>query len=275
MTYSCYCVWEVGLWIAVTRCARQRSSILLLLTMVKVGGLCMWLAWLVWDNLRLSSGLSILIALSIKQRRQLGDSGRAQHCRNPLVYFLSYSALFVYSPPSPPPLSPAPRPPSLSAMTTQKAREMGRGGEEWRREQKREKGEHLVCRALISTALGEQALPTFPHKNTCTNTHARSQSLTHSVMVGHLPAPPWGWKEGMCSADYSGSGCLREWQCVERCATVGQSIIHTPRSAFQWFLPEKREPKCQATGKGFLSWESYMSAHSHIQVGCMIHIQAE
>ncbi len=86
----------------------------------------------------------------------------------------------------------APPPPSLSAMTTQKAGEMGRGGEEWRREQKREKGEHLVCRALISIALGEQALPTFPHKNIGTNTHAHIQSLTHSVMVGPLPAPPWG-----------------------------------------------------------------------------------
>lgn len=60
------------------------------------------------------------------------------------------------------------------------------------REQKREKGEHLVCRALTSIALGEQALPTFPHKKSCTNTHAHIQSLTDSVMVGHLPAPPWG-----------------------------------------------------------------------------------
>lgn len=137
-----------------------------------------------------------MIALSIKQRRQLGDSGRVQRCRSPLVYFLPYSALFVYFPPAPPHPPPAPPRPFLSAMTTQKAREMGRGGEEGRSggvsAKEREKGEHLVCRALISIALGEQALPTFPHKNTCTNIHAHTQSLTHSVMVGYLPAPPWG-----------------------------------------------------------------------------------
>lgn len=37
---------------------------------------------------------------------------------SPLVYFLSYSALFVYFPPA---AYPAPPPPSLSAMATQKA----------------------------------------------------------------------------------------------------------------------------------------------------------
>lgn len=67
----------------------------------EVGELCMWF---VWDNLKRSSELSILIALSIKQRRQLGDSGRAQRCRSPLVYFFSYSALFVYFPPAPHPV---------------------------------------------------------------------------------------------------------------------------------------------------------------------------
>lgn len=36
---------------------------------------------------------------------------------------------------------PAPPPPPLSAMATQKAKEMGRAGEEWRRESKREKRE--------------------------------------------------------------------------------------------------------------------------------------
>lgn len=68
------------------------------------------------------------------------------------------------------------------------------------REQKGEKGEHLVCRALISVALGERVLPTFPHKHTCTHavtptcvctlmhtrtlTHIHSLTLAYTVMVG-------------------------------------------------------------------------------------------
>lgn len=80
MSYSCYSGCKIGIWIEVTRCAWQWSCILLLLNMVKVGGLYMQLAWVVRDSLRCSSDLSILIALSIKQIEQLGDSGRAQYC---------------------------------------------------------------------------------------------------------------------------------------------------------------------------------------------------
>lgn len=139
MTHSCYLVCEMSIWIEVIRCAWQCSCFLLLLDMVKVGELCMWL---VWDNLRRSTESSILITLSIKQRRQLGDSGRTQRCRSTLVYFLLYSALFVYFPPPPssPSRPPSPPSPSLSAMTTQKAREMGRGGRSGG-ESKREKRE--------------------------------------------------------------------------------------------------------------------------------------
>lgn len=131
-------------------------------------------------------------------------------------------------------------------MTTQKARETGRGGEEWRREQKREKGEHLVCRALISMALGEQVLPTFPHKNTCTNTHAHIHSLTHSVMVGYQPAPPWGWKEGMCNADYSRSGCLREWLRV--CGALCHcGTVHYPYPSVCISMVSARKERAKAS----------------------------
>ena len=63
-------------------------------------------------------------------------------------------------------------------------------------------------------------------------------------------------------------------ECVERCATVGQSIIHTPWSAFQWFLPEKESRSVEQQAKAS-SPEIHVSAHSHIQVGGMIHIQTE
>lgn len=49
----------------------------------------------------------------------------------------------------------------------------------------RKKGEHLVCRALISTALGEQALPTFPHK-THAQTHARIFSHSNTGVAWPL-----------------------------------------------------------------------------------------
>lgn len=125
---------------------------------------------------------------------------------------------------------PAPRPVPQHHLLLLSQQWPLRGLERWAEEgrsggesEKREKGEHLVCRALISIALGEQALPTFPH----THTYAHIQSLTHSVMVGHAPTPPWGWKEGMCSADYSGSGCLREWHRV--CATLCHcGTVHYP-----------------------------------------------
>lgn len=69
---------------------------------------------------------------------------------------------------------PPPPPPSLSAMTTQKADEIGRG------ERKRE---HLVCRALISIALGEQVLPIFPHKK-ITHKHTSTYSVTNTLSDG-------------------------------------------------------------------------------------------
>lgn len=37
----------------------------------------------------------------------------------------------------------------------------------------------------------------------------------------------------------------------------------------------ERAKASQATGKGFLSGDSYVSVHSHILVGYMIHIQAQ
>lgn len=96
-------------------------------------------------------------------------------------------------------------------------------------------------------------------------------------MVGHSPAPPWGWKEGMCSADCSRSGCLREWQrmCGALCY-CGTVHYPYPSVCISIVLARKEsEPKRQATGKGFLSRDSYVSVHSHLLVGCMIHIQAE
>lgn len=69
-------------------------------------------------------------------------------------------------------------------------------GEEWRRAQKREKGEHLVCRALISIALGEHALPTFPHKKD-THKHTRTYSVTHTLSDGWpLASTSLGLKRG-------------------------------------------------------------------------------
>ncbi len=134
-------MWLLAICMEVTRCVWQLFCILLLLNMVKMGRWCTWLAWLVWDNLRRSSELSILIALSIKQKRQLGDSGRAQHCRKP-TSVLPLIFCFVRALPSSAPPHPAvPPPPPRTAVTTQRAGEMGKGGEEWRREQKREKRE--------------------------------------------------------------------------------------------------------------------------------------
>lgn len=145
----------------------------LLRNMRKVGG---WCTCTIWGR---SSELSILIALSIKQKRQLGDSGRARHCRSPLVYFASHSALFLCFPAAayPVPLL------CLLLLAQQwplRGPVLGGGGcvERWRR-QKRVKGEHLVCRALIRVALGERALPTFPHK-THAQTHVRIFSRSNS-----------------------------------------------------------------------------------------------
>lgn len=122
-------VCKTGIWIEVTRCAWKWSCVLLLVNMVKVGGLYMRLVWVVWDNWKHSSELSILIGLSIKQGRQLGDSGRVQHYRNPLVYFLPYSALFVHFP-----LAPHPVPQHLQLLFSQQwlLRKQGRRAEEGR-----------------------------------------------------------------------------------------------------------------------------------------------
>lgn len=175
---------------------------------------------------------------------------------------------------------PAPRPVPQHYLLLLSQQWPLRGLERWAEEgrsggesEKREKGEHLVCRALISIALGEQALPTFPHTHTHVHIFSHSHTQWWLATRQHLPGVE---KRGCVVQTTAG---VAVWgngtECVRRCATVGQSIIHTPRSAFQWFLPEKREPKRQATGKGFLSWESYVPAHSHIEDGGMIHIQDE
>lgn len=101
MSRSCFHACEMSIWIRVIRCACQWRRVLSLPNMVKVGELCMWLEW---DNLRRSFELGISIVPSIKQRRQLGDGGRARRCRSPLVYFLLYPALFVHFPPAPRPV---------------------------------------------------------------------------------------------------------------------------------------------------------------------------
>lgn len=47
-------------------------------------------------------------------------------------------------------------------------------------------------------------------------------------MVGPSPAPPWAWKEGMCSADLSRSVCLRGRQSVQSTLPLWNNPLSIP-----------------------------------------------
>ena len=209
----------------------------LLLNTARVGKLCMWWVWTMWDILKCSAELSILIAHGYKQGRQLGDSGRAQRCQNPLVYFLSCSFFFVC-------VLPLPQQHLPFLCQQWPLRVQGRLADERRCGGER-KREHLVCRALISIALGEQVHPTFPHKN---HKHTRTYTATHTLSNGWpLASTSLGLKGGDVQSRLQ-QECLSERmaESVQSTVPLWDSPLFIPLCLhFNWSC-QKTEPKCEA-----------------------------